>query len=178
MKILVIKGSPHVKGSSNMLAEAFIKGALENHHEITIFDAAHKQIHPCLGCDHCGMNGPCIQKDDMEELRVDMLSHDIIVFVTPLYYFGVSAQLKAVIDRIYSFTMKLSAQHKKTVFICAAWNSSPGTMDAVQVHYQALVDYMHFEDLGSILATGCGTPSMTSHSPFIDKAYQLGRSIK
>ena len=48
------------------------------------------------------MNGPCIQQDDMEELRAAMLSHDIIVFVTPLYYFGVSAQLKAVIDRIYS----------------------------------------------------------------------------
>ena len=67
--------------------------------------------------------------------------------------------------------------HKKTVFICAAWNNSKGTMDAVEAHYKALVDYMHFDDLGTILATGCGTPSMTSHSSFMQKAYELGKSI-
>lgn len=139
---------------------------------------AHHHIAPCLGCDHCGMNGPCIQNDDMSQLRKDMLDHDMIVFVTPLYYFGISAQLKAAIDRIYSFTMELSSMHKKTAFICAAWNSSQGTMDAVKMHYEALVDYMHFQDVGSILATGCGTPSMTLRSPFMEKAYQLGKSIR
>lgn len=177
MKILIIKGSPHIKGSSNLLTSQFIKGVQENHHEVTEFDVAHHHIAPCLGCEHCGMDGPCVQKDDMNELKELMLSHDVIVFVSPLYYFGISAQLKAAIDRIYSFTMKLSSMHKKTVFICAAWNSSKRTMDAVEAHYQALVDYMHFEDLGMILATGCGTPSMTSHSAFMKQAYELGKSI-
>lgn len=178
MKILVVYGSPHKKGSSYLLANEFIKGVQENHHEVTVFDVAHHHISPCLGCDHCGMNGPCIQNDDMSQLRKDMLDHDMIVFVTPLYYFGISAQLKAAIDRIYSFTMELSSMHKKTAFICAAWNSSQGTMDAVKMHYEALVDYMHFQDVRSILATGCGTPSMTLRSPFMEKAYQLGKSIR
>ena len=120
MKILVIYGSPHQKGSSYLLANEFIKGVQENRHEVTVFDVAHHHIVPCLGCDHCGMNGPCIQNDDMSQLRKDMLDHDMIVFVTPLYYFGISAQLKAAIDRIYSFTMELSSMHKKTAFICAA----------------------------------------------------------
>ena len=101
MKILVVYGSPHKKGSSYLLANEFIKGVQENHHEVTVFDVAHHHIAPCLGCDHCGMNGPCIQNDDMSQLRKDMLDHDMIVFVTPLYYFGISAQLKAAIDRIY-----------------------------------------------------------------------------
>lgn len=70
---------------------------------------------------------------------------------------------------VHSFTMELSSMHKKTAFICAAWNSSQGTMDAVKMHYEALVDYMHFQDVGSILATGCGTPSMTLRSPFMEK---------
>lgn len=135
MKILVVKGSSHVKGSSNLLASQFIKGVQENHHEITEFDVAHHHIGPCLCCERCGMNGPCVQKDDMNTLKELMLSHDMIVFVSPLYYVGLSAQLKAAIDRIYSFTMELSSMHKKTAFICAAWNSSKGAMDAVQMHY-------------------------------------------
>ena len=101
MKILVVYGSPHQKGSSYLLANEFIKGVQENYHEVTVFDVAHHHIAPCLGCDHCGMNGPCIQNDDMSQLRKNMLDHDMIVFVTPLYYFGISAQLKAAIDRIY-----------------------------------------------------------------------------
>lgn len=91
MKILIIKGSPHIKGSSNLLTSQFIKGVQENHHEVTEFDVAHHHIAPCLGCEHCGMDGPCVQKDDMNELKELMLSHDVIVFVSPLYYFGISA---------------------------------------------------------------------------------------
>ena len=69
MKVLMIKGSPHIKGSSNLLASQFIKGVQENHHEVTQFDVAHHHIAPCLGCEHCGMDGPCVQKDDMNELK-------------------------------------------------------------------------------------------------------------
>ena len=69
MKILVLKGSPHKNGSSNLLADEFIKGAKENNHQIEEFDVAHANIKPCLGCDHCGMNGPCIQKDDIASLK-------------------------------------------------------------------------------------------------------------
>ncbi len=71
-------------------------------------------IHPCLGCDHCGMNGPCIQKDDISQIQEALLAADMAVFATPVYYFGMSAQLKMVIDRFYSYTMKLSGRHLKT----------------------------------------------------------------
>lgn len=108
MKIVIIKGSPHKKGSSNMLTEQFIKGAQEAGHTVIEMDAAHMDIRPCLGCEHCGMNGPCIQKDDMAQVRDALLSADMAVFVTPVYYFGMSAQLKMVIDRFYSYTMKLA----------------------------------------------------------------------
>ncbi len=99
MNILVIESSPHKKGSSNLLAEHFIEGAEEAGHQITVFDAAHASLHPCLGCDACGMSGPCCQKDDMSGLREQILQADMLVFVTPLYYFGMSTQLKTVIDR-------------------------------------------------------------------------------
>lgn len=177
MKIVMIKGSPHKKGSSNMLAEQFAKGAEAVGHTIVEMDAAHMDIHPCLGCDHCGMNGPCAQKDDMQQIRDALLSADLAVFVTPVYYFGMSAQLKMVIDRFYSYTMKLSARHLKTVLIAAAWDTNEDVMPYLAEHYKKLCRYMNFTDCGMILGTGCGTPSMTTGSLHMKAAYDLGRSL-
>ena len=177
MKILVIESSPHTKGSSNLLAEHFIRGAEEVGHSITVFDAAHADIHPCRGCEVCGMAGPCCQKDGMTQLRELILNTDMAVFVTPLYYFGMSAQLKMVIDRFYSFTGALSAKHLKTALIACAWDSNEWTMKDISGHYETLCRYMHFKNQGMILGTGCGTVAMTRGSEFPIKAYQLGKSL-
>ncbi len=177
MKISVIKGSPHKDGSSNMLADQFIKGAKENGHNIIELDAAHMDIHPCLGCDNCGMNGECVQKDDILKIRDSLLLSDMAVFVTPIYYFGMSAQLKTVIDRFYSYTAKLSSKHLKTALIAAAWNSGDDVMPYLLDHYKKLCRYMNFESCGEILGKGCGTTSATSRSIYMKKAYELGKSL-
>lgn len=177
MKILIVQGSPHKQGSSNLLAESFIQGAKESGHEIEIFDAAHSNLHPCLGCDVCGMVGPCCQKDDMVKAREMVLHSDMIVFVSPLYYFGFSAQLKMFIDRFYSFNGQLSIKHIKSACIVAAWNSDDWTMKDIKQHYETLCRYLEFQNQGMILATGCGTPYMTKHSDFIQKAYSFGKSL-
>ncbi len=177
MKIVVLKGSPHKNGSSNMLAGEFIKGAKDAGHHITELDIAHMDIKPCIGCEYCGMDGDCALNDDMPKVRGALLSADMAVFVTPVYYFGMSAQLKAVIDRFYSYTIKLSAKHLKTVLISAAWNSDDQTMDYLEYHYKGICDYMHFENCGIISGTGCGTPAMTSGTMHMKEAYKLGRSV-
>lgn len=94
MKIILLEGSPNRHGSSNMLAEHFKRGAEETGHSVEIIDTAHADIHPCTGCIHCGYEGPCVQKDDVENIRKKILDADMLVFVTPLYYYGMSAQLK------------------------------------------------------------------------------------
>ena len=53
MKILVVTGSPHKAGTSTLLAEQFIKGAAEAGHEVCRFDAAFKNVHPCIACERC-----------------------------------------------------------------------------------------------------------------------------
>lgn len=55
-------------------------------------------VHPCMGCGACRMSGNCVHHDDMMEIKKQILSADMLVFVTPIYYFGMSAQLKAVRD--------------------------------------------------------------------------------
>ena len=177
MRILVIESSPHRNGSSNLLASAFIKGAEEKGHQVTVFDAARSSIHPCLGCGKCGMDGECVQKDDMEELERLILSSQMMVLVTPLYYFGFSSQLKLTIDRWYSFTTRLSARRMKTALIVAAWDSNDWTMTDIKHHYRTLCSYMNFQNMGEILGTGCGSVSMTRASGFESKAYEFGKSI-
>lgn len=177
MNILVIESSPHKHGSSNLLAEEFIHGAREAGHQVQVFDAGHADLHPCLGCDACGMSGPCVQKDDMAELRGNILASDMVAFVTPLYYFGMSAQLKTVIDRFYSFNGQLSAKGVKTALIAAAWDSNDWTMRELSAHYQTLCRYLNFRDQGMILGTGCGTVSQTRASRFPKLAYEFGKSL-
>lgn len=65
MRIVVLTGSPHKIGTSNTLVNEFVKGAEENGHNVVRFDTPFLDIHPCIGCDHCGMNGSCVFNDDM-----------------------------------------------------------------------------------------------------------------
>lgn len=177
MRIVVLEGSPHKKGSSNLLAEQFIRGAEEAGHFITVLDAAHMDMHPCLGCEHCGMNGECVHKDDNHVIRDALLASDMVVFVTPIYYFGMSAQLKMVIDRFYSYTTRLSGKHLKAVLITAAWDSDKDVMPYIEEHYKKLCRYMHFENVGTVLGTGCGSPSVTQGTKHMKDAYELGRAL-
>lgn len=95
MKIVVITGSAHKNGTSAYLAEKFIGGAEEAGHEIFRFDAAYKNIHPCIGCDKCKNMGSCAFQDDMNELNPHLLEADAVVLVSPIYYYDVNAQIKA-----------------------------------------------------------------------------------
>ena len=112
MKIVVLEGSPNKNGSSNILADSFIRGAKEAGHSVQIIDAAHAHIHPCIGCVRCGYEGPCVQKDDMETIRPTILDADMMVFVTPLYYYGMSAQLKTLIDHFCAFNSSIQRKRR------------------------------------------------------------------
>lgn len=120
MKILVLTGSPRKNGNSNTLADSFIKGATEAGHEVARFDAAFKNVHPCIACNSCGMDGPCVFKDDFEFVRDNIVTADAVVFATPMYYFGISAQLKAVIDRFYAINGKIHRPKKAMLLMTYA----------------------------------------------------------
>ena len=94
MKIVILTGSYNLNGTSNTLVDEFIKGAKENKNEIVRFDTAKLNIHPCIGCNHCGMDGDCVFKDDMTEILDNIEDADMLVFATPVYYFAMTATLK------------------------------------------------------------------------------------
>lgn len=178
MKIAVLLGSPNLQGSSHLLAECFRQGAQEAGHTVEMIDVAHAELHPCTGCIHCGYEGPCVQKDDVQAIRAKLLDADMMVFVTPLYYYGMSAQLKTLIDRFCAFNSSLQSKHMKSALLTAAWNTDDWTFEALESHYRTLVRYLNLEDMGMVLGYGCGTPSMTKHSVYPQEAYQLGKRLK
>ena len=176
MKIFVLTGSPRENGNSNILADHFIKGAKEQGHEIVRFDAAQKNVHPCIACNSCGMDGPCVFKDDFEFVREHIVPADLAVFATPMYYFGISAQLKAVIDRFYAINGQIH-DPKKAVLLMTYANNSPAHELPILTHYEKLLDYLGWEDAGRVVASGTWTAGSVLRTDFPNKAYELGKRI-
>ena len=177
MRIIVLMGSPNKKGSTAILVDEFCRGARESGHYVEVIDVCHADIHPCTGCVHCGYEGPCVQKDDVERIRRELLSSDMVVFATPLYYYGMSAQLKTVVDRFCAYNSSLNSRHLKSALLTVAWNSDDWTFEALAAHYRTLVRYINFEDMGMVLGYGCGSVSMTKRIKYPEQAYQLGRNL-
>lgn len=112
----------------------------------------------------------------MFELNPHLIEADLIVLCTPLYYFGFSAQLKLVIDRFYAINSQLHSA-RDAVLLAAAWNTNDWTFPALEHHYETLVRYMGWRDVGRIAAIGCGTRSSCERSRFPRAAYELGRRV-
>ena len=177
MKINVLMGSPNKNGSTSILVNEFKKGAEESGHKVDVLDICHMNIHPCTGCVACGYEGTCVQKDDVEIIRGKLLASDMVVFATPLYYYGMSAQLKMVVDRFCAYNSSLNGKHLKSALLTVAWNTADWTFEALTAHYKTLVRYINFEDMGMVLGYGCGSPGMTKNSKFPVEAYKMGKSL-
>lgn len=178
MKIVVITGSPRKNGISALLADHFSAGAESAGHAVIRFDAASSRVEPCRACDYCRSHGmECIQKDDMEYLRMDLLSADMTVFATPLYYFGMSAQLKRVIDRFYAINGALMVP-RKAALLAAAGDDDPSVFDGLRLHYESICSYLGWEDCGQVLAGGLDSVSDAEKSPYPALARRLGEGLR
>ena len=103
--ILILTGSPRVGGNSDLMADAFQKGAESAGHKVIRYEAGRNAILPCRACESCFSNGKACVWDDRfsNELAPLIEEADVIVLATPLYWFTFPAQLKAAIDKMYSF---------------------------------------------------------------------------
>jgi len=179
MKIVIITGSPRKSGTSALLADKFIEGAKEASHTTYRFNAAFEDISPCRGCNHCMMGShACVQKDSMNTLNAELIAADLVVFVTPLYYFGMSAQLKTVIDRFYANNTHLQGSHKHTMLMATAYDTKEWTMSALVSHYQTIVKYLKWNDVGMLLATGVWNRGDIERTHYPEQAYEMGRTIQ
>ncbi len=177
MNLVVLTGSPHKNGTSALLAERFIQGAAENGHEIFRFDCAFAQVHPCIGCDVCdGGKHPCAFADDMQTLYPRILHADLVAFVTPLYYHAMSAQLKAVFDRLHAIDPLLHGG-KKAVLLASAADTRPWVMEGLAATYETNLKFLQWQDCGKVLAGGSYHLQDLLKTDFPQQAYLLGKSL-
>ena len=98
--ILILAGSPRKNGNSAALCRAFARGAEESGHQVETVFLRDRKIGYCLACYHCKKSGGiCIIKDDMADILDKMNTADVIVMASPVYFYSIDAQMKALIDR-------------------------------------------------------------------------------
>jgi len=177
MKVTIITGSHHRKGTSALMADEFARGAEEAGHEVFRFDAAHAKVHPVMGCGHCGYGeNPCVFQDDMNELNPHLLDADVIVLVSPVYYWGISAQLKASIDRWQPTVFSMQGG-KRVALVTTQANVEEWVVEPVRSWYENLKRFMQWDDAGQINALGCAEREQIEATEYPKQAYELGRSL-
>lgn len=112
----------------------------------------------------------------MNKLNPELLASNLVAFVTPLYYYDMTAQIKTVIDRFYANNSKLMG-NKKAVLMATAYANKDWTMDSLTEHYKTLVLYLKWEDAGMVLAVGCGVRSDIERTDFPNQAYKMGLNV-
>lgn len=178
MKIVIINGSPHKAGTSAVLLEQFKRGAKEKGHQVDVFDAAKEKVTPCIACDHCRTTDKgCVFKDGMEKLNPLLLDAELVVFATPLYYFGLSAQLKSVIDRFYANNSALKTAHKKTAILATCGDNESWTTDALKLHYETICSYLNWDIIDSIYAKGVYEREDIEGTEYPKLAYEMGLKL-
>ena len=178
MKIVILTGSPHRKGTSEYLVSQFTAGAEEAGHEVYCFDSAFKNVGCCLGCDKCEFGKKdCVLKDDFEELKPHMLEADMVVYASPLWYFSISAQLKKVIDRFYGINSFLMKKKIKTALLLTCGGTNPETVVPVTSEYELINDYFGWKDVGRVIAYGVMARADIEATDYGKKAYELGKSL-
>lgn len=180
-KIMILNGSPRANGNTAALVEAFTKGAQEAGHEVTTFNLQKMGIHPCMGCLKGGKDkaSPCMQKDGMEQIYPVYQAADIFVMASPMYYWGVTAQLKAAIDRLFAVTEATGGTPAMACMMLMAAEGNSDDNNAPVVHYyESLLKHLGWQDLGQLYAGGVYEVGDIAGKPALEDAYHMGKGIR
>lgn len=179
--ILVLTGSPRTHGNSDLLANAFIKGIQSKGHTAIKFETALKTIHGCKACNTCWSRGTaCSFHDGFSELEPLLEKADVIVFTSPLYWFGMSAQIKAVIDKFYAYVGKACKKPLKiqeSILLTCGAEQEMEWFNGIIETYSGIVKYMNWQDKGVLVVLGVYEKGDIEKTNALQRAEKLGASI-
>lgn len=174
--VILFKGSPRRNGNSELLADAFIKGAEAAGHQVTPFSIIDTKVNGCLACDYCLRNGgACIQKDGMQEIYAALAAADTIVFATPVYYYSFSTQIKAIIDRLYATNFKPNPV--SSAVLLATLEEEDSHANALVDTYHTIINALGWEDKGVVIAGLTKDKGDIISHPARSKAEALGKNL-
>lgn len=152
MKIVVLNGSPRVKGNTAAMVTAFSETAQAAGHEVKVFALGRTKVNGCLACEYCHTkgNGTCIQKDDMPPILQAINEADALIVASPIYYFTLSAQTQSVIQRTYAIGRP--ANLKKAGLLLSS--ESPNVYAPSIAQFQSILSYWGVNYVGDVTAHG------------------------
>ena len=175
-KVLILSGSPRKGGNSDILCDEFLRGAREAGHQVEKVRPTEKKIAPCLGCYYCASHGgECVRRDDMADLLQQMIDADVIVLASPVYFYSINAQLKAVIDRFYANNEVLMGG-KKAVLITAMADTEMDSALAANEMFRQMTGYLGWENAGVLNARNAPTAADLSGDD-LERTYALGKEL-
>ena len=178
-KILVITGSPRKNGNSFAMTDAFIKAAEEKGHTVTRFDAAMMKIGGCRACETCCSTGKaCSFDDDFNTIAPAISEADVIVFTMPVYWYSIPAQIKGVIDRIYSLVIGgKDIAGKECALITCCEEKDMTVMDGVRIPIERTAALNKWTMVGEVLIPGVLKPGDIDKTDGCKKAAALADVI-
>ena len=173
MNILVLNGSPHPNGNTAAMVAAFVEGASENGHNITVVSVCQKKIAGCLACEYCHTKGEgkCIQQDDMQEIYPVLDAAEMIVLASPIYYHSFTGQLQCAVNRIYALDKPKNL--KKAALILSSGDDKVYE-GAIYEYQNSFLNYLKLENMGIFTAFDKQNKSEEK----LNELREFGRSLK
>ena len=177
MKVLILNGSPRPKGHTKQMIGAFCEGLEAAGNEWDVMDVCKMNIRGCLDCEYCHTKGKgaCIQKDEMQDVYAALAEAEMLVLASPIYYHGLSGQLKCAIDRFYAaaYPDKPEKLAKVAMFLSSG---DPEMYEGALFSYQGdFLDYLKLEGMG-VFTTHGGDPDVPQEK--LEELRAFGAGLK
>ncbi len=178
MKILMINGSPRRLGNT-ALALQILQEKLEANHEVELLQSYSMTVTPCLACYECKKNGGyCVQKDDTNTMLQKISDADCIVFGSPVFWGGISGQLKLFIDKFIARTELFKQQSKKVVNIVVG-ASAPDALQykTIEEQFDSICQFIHWNHIKHTSFTAFGMGDIINCTNFDSKIQEIANAI-
>src|SRR3989337_4578311 len=187
-KIIAIFGSPRKEGNSDILLNSALKGAESNGADVEKIIIRDLQIAPCNSCGKCYEKGDCVINDDMQKMYPKLVDADGIIVASPIYFMGVSAQLKAFIDRCQAFwarkyilnlSIRDDGRIAKGFFIAtAARDTGEGLFTGAVKTIKAFFHVLDTQYAGDILCAGLEEKGVAGKKQeLLQQAFNAGQQL-
>ncbi len=176
-RVLIISTSLRRNSNSGMLAKEFARGAKEAGNEVRLISLRGKKIGYCEGCYACQRLGQCIISDDAIKIEEEMFGSDVLVYATPVYYRGISGQMKTLLDRVNPRHCGDRKFREVYLLSCAAkneTNTSKNIMEALQGWIESF-EGVNFA--GMVFCDGVNEPLEIEGNSKLKEAYEMGKSV-
>ena len=177
MNILALIGSPRKNGNTDLLVDQILRGSKTNGHSSEKLFLYDYTISLCMDCRNCKKGDyVCCINDEMQKIYPKMESADVIIFGTPIYWYGPTAKMKMLMDRMRPFVENGKLNGKKAFVVAPSAEGIKACGPLVEM-FRMSFDYLGIELVGKILAKAYEKGEIATHQAELDRAYELGASL-